>query len=215
MRPLDRGPRPADSRQPVLFREYQQARPYLIERIGNDCAYCNMRLDQNVEVEHVQPKSLYPRKRLAWNNLLLSCKNCNATKGDQDPAMNDLFWPDRDNTMRALTYGPGALIEPAAGLSKADRLRAMQTIQLTGLDATPDRKADASDLRWLMRQRAWDRATRAREGLARQPDNILLREQIIETAVADGYWPVWFTVFQDDRDLRLRLIKARSWGASR
>lgn len=35
-----------------------------------------------------------------------------------------------------------------------------------------------------------------------------MRNQIIDTATSTGFWSVWMTVFQDDIDMRQRLIKA-------
>lgn len=54
---------------------------------------------------------------------------------------------------------------------------------------------------------AWDMAVRAKDRLARCPVDATqdMREQIIETAQAKGYWSVWMTVFADDPVLLLKL----------
>jgi hypothetical protein len=35
-----------------------------------------------------------------------------------------------------------------------------------------------------------------------------MREQIIDTATSTGFWSVWMSVFQDDNDMKKRLIEA-------
>jgi len=69
MRPVQRGPEPVDAdgseRQ---FRDYKDARTDLIDRIGQYCSYCEMKLDAALDVEHVQPKTHHPNLKLAWSN---------------------------------------------------------------------------------------------------------------------------------------------------
>lgn len=51
------------------------------------CAYCESSLA--ADIEHYRPKSLYPRARFHWDNLLKGCKNCNNAKGDTFPLLAD------------------------------------------------------------------------------------------------------------------------------
>lgn len=46
----------------------------------------------------------------------------------------------------------------------------------------------------------WDIAVHSRDNLAKN-DIIALREQIIFTAKAYGYWDIWRTVFSGDEDM--------------
>jgi uncharacterized protein (TIGR02646 family) len=210
VRPVQRGSCPTkEGGVPIVFSTYQEARPYLIDCIGSYCSYCGMRLDASLAVEHVQPKSTNRALKLKWDNFLLACTNCNSIKKDKRVSVKAVFWPDRDNTQRAFRYGPGGLIEVNPTLSKIEQRRAQATIDLVGLDRTPDSRPNASDRRWLGRQRAWERAHDARRRLLIPLNNTRhFRSQIIDTAKETGFWPIWFTVFEGDRDMTRRLIKA-------
>jgi len=63
------------------------------------------------------------------------------------------------------------------------------------------------ELRFLV---AWDMAVRAKDRLAKCPTEFTddLREQIVDTAQANGFWSVWMTVFADDPVTRNRLLHA-------
>jgi hypothetical protein len=84
--------------------------------------------------------------------------------------------------------------------------KALKLIELVGLDRTPD-TSSASDRRWSNRREAWDIANHARRRLEKR-DFVELREQIVETAQAKGYWSMWMVVFKDDHDMLKRLIAA-------
>lgn len=56
-------------------------------------------------------------------------------------------------------------------------------------------------------QEAWEMAERARTRLARC-NNDDMKDQIIETVQAKGYWSIWMTVFENDPDVLQRLINA-------
>lgn len=210
MRPVDRGARPQDEQgQDIRFTAYPQARRELIRRLGEYCSYCEMHLDASLAVEHVRPKqppgatAVLPERALAWDNFLLACTNCNATKGDTDVVLNDYLWPDRDDTFRALTYKKGGLVEAAASPQQA---RAQRLIELVGLHKLSDTD-EAADRRWHNRREAWDIAERSKRNLAACP-NDAMRDQIIVAATAKGYWSVWMTVFGDDPEMTARLITA-------
>ena len=218
MRPVVRGNFPTDCHgDRIQYCEYSEARGELINRIGAYCSYFEMQLDSALAVEHVLPKKpkgslqIDLQRELDWNNFLLACPNCNSTKGNTDVVLDDYLWPDRDNTFLALKYLEGGIITPA--LSDKLGQKAQKTIQLFGLDKTPsiepglDHNNKSSDRRWANRREAWDMASRARKRLSNN-NTVELREQIVETAQANGYWSIWMTVFKDDADMIKRLIDA-------
>ena len=128
------------------------------------------RLRTHLAVEHVQPKVRRTTLRNAWSNFLLGCVHCNSSKGKKRVALRDFFWPDRDNTLRALEYVEGGLVKPHADLTAVDQVSARNTIALTGLDKFPGnlgREPTASDRRWLRRQKTWLLAKRDRDRLAK------------------------------------------------
>ena len=92
------------------------------------------------------------RRLLDWDNLLLACRNCNSTKLNKDVSRDNCFWPDQDNTYRALEYTEEGTVSPANDenlYTKASKL-----ISLLGLDKTPDVSSDASDRPWMNRREA-------------------------------------------------------------
>ena len=102
MRPVTIGDHPEDEDgDPLVFTDYKQARDPLIERIGDYCSYCEIALPSQIDVEHVLAKTLHPALELEWTNFLLACKNCNTIKSNKDIELEDLYWPHRDNTLRA------------------------------------------------------------------------------------------------------------------
>lgn len=71
-------------------------RTALAQMCHNKCAYCEARLDEQamyLEVDHFYPKSRYPLRVAEWTNLLASCKQCNARKGDHDPYVTQIIDP--------------------------------------------------------------------------------------------------------------------------
>lgn len=214
MRPVVRGEWPKNEKGNKLeFRHYQKARRELIDRLGQYCSYCEMKLDAALAVEHVQPKkpngaseNILERES-DWNNFLLSCQNCNSTKGNSDVEMAEYYWPHLDNTFRALKYSEGGMIELGDNLSIQDREKAKRTILLTGLDKHPLNDQKASDRRCFNRREVWDIAVRSKERL-KSVDHPSFREQIVDTALGHAYWSIWMTVFADDADMLRRLIEA-------
>lgn len=215
MRPVERGPWPTDDHgEPLDFSDYKKALTHLVDRCGGYCSYCGMRLDGGLHVEHVRPKKPggihHPDRERDWDNFLLGCPNCNSTKGDKDISLADHVWPDTDNTLRAFSYGAGGMIMVSQDMkSNTDRQKIERTMMLTGLDRFPGgkRPPELNDRRWSARRDAWDKAVLSREDLQNH-DNPGMRQQIIRTAIADGYWSIWYTVLKDDADMRRRLVEA-------
>ncbi len=211
MRPVDRGSIPLDNGgQPKEFRDYRYARRDLIDRLGEYCSYCEMKLGSSLAVEHVKPKKHHPDLELQWSNFLLACANCNPTKGSEDINLDDYYWPDKDNTVRAIEYREGGIVQADPNLSPEQRAKAEATIKLTGLDKIPgnDPKANdpkASDRRWEDRRKIWKKAKRSLCRL-QATDSQDMREQIVDSV--NSFWSVWMTVFRDYPDMRRRFIEA-------
>lgn len=205
MRPVVRGPEPSNA----PFTVYNQALGPLAQAVGWYCSYCERRLEVSLAIEHVQPKSLQPDQELEWTNFLLACVNCNSTKGDTHIQLDDFFWPDSDNTLRAFSYHQGGIVDTANGLSLNQEAIAHRTLELTGLDRRPggSHEPTPADRRWMFRKRAYDKASDVHSTLE-DSDTEIIRNLIIDLALATGYWSVWFTVFQNDEDMRKRLLAA-------
>ena len=214
MRPVRRGNSPISGN----YSDYENAKPNLISRIGGYCSFCERRIPTNLAVEHIQAKALSQYSHLigTWTNFLLACVNCNSTKGKKDVILSNILLPDRDNTFSAFSYIADGRIEPSnlaiiKGLTKL----AQDTLTLTGLDkkisvALDENGKESAIDRVAQRKEAWLTAQRAKGHIVKQPDNSILKEQVIETAKQCGFFSIWMTVFEDNADMRNRLIDAFS-----
>jgi uncharacterized protein (TIGR02646 family) len=217
VRPIRRNQSP----QQQDFHSYEKAQKFLISRLGSYCSYCERPVSTGLAVEHIQPKGLeingikpYEHLKGTWTNFLLACVNCNSTKGDKDVVLPNVLLPDRDNTFAAFAYIADGRIEPSSiainnGLVKL----AQDTLALTGLDkkisVTLDEngKQVAID-RVSQRSQAWLQAERSKKHIVKSPNNHVLKEQVTDTAKYCGFFSIWMKVFEDDADMRNRLIDA-------
>jgi uncharacterized protein (TIGR02646 family) len=212
VRPIYKGASP----RPTGFTPYADALPYLVSRLGNYCSYCERRIATNLAVEHIQPKSLatYAHLESEWDNYLLGCVNCNATKYNKDVVLAEVLLPDRDNTFAAFDYLEDGTIQPSqkavfAGLEQI----AKNTLTLTGLDKTQILLMDENEKfvaldRIGQRIQAWILAFMVKNDLQTQPTNITMRNLIVTVALEKGFFSIWMAVFAHDQDMRQRLIKA-------
>lgn len=209
MRPVIRGNTPRDSYgNAVQYAHYGDARDSLIERVGNYCSYCEVALHSSIQIEHVQPKSHRRDLETSWDNFLFACDYCNPIKGDKQVELSNYYWPDQDNTTRAITYDWNEPPKCAAGLNEGQMKLAKSTIDLTGLDRVPGHpKFSTRDRRWEKRNEAWGIALLARKDL-QENDTQQLRNSIVREAISIGFWSVWMAVFFDDLDMRRRFV---SW----
>lgn len=207
MRPVDKGTAPR------VYTDYQQALPDLVDRLGEYCSYCERRIETNLAVEHVCPKSLDPSMALDWINLLLGCVNCNSTKKDKPVVLDDYVWPDRDNTLRAFLYSEGGMVSAHPHLHPDLQSRAARMIWLVGLDKTPGhpeksrRPVSHRDKRWDRRFKVWNLAIELRADLSAN-DIPVVRKLIVDVALAEGMYSLWMTVFAEDTDMRHRFTAA-------
>lgn len=209
MRPVTRG----NSPQAVDFGDYQDARPFLIARIGPFCSYCERRTTP-LHVEHIQPKGLPQYAGLIgrWSNFLLACVNCNSTKREKDVQLDQHYLPDRDNTFAAFDYlQDGTVAHHAAdaigerslaltGLNKSIR----QTFDENGILVATDRVGD--------RMVAWGIVLESKAELDARPQDGM-RRQIVRTAMCEGFFSIWMKVFEGDPVMRQMLIDGFGVGA--
>ena len=209
MRPVTRGDVPKDANGvAVVFKQYGDARDYLISRIGDFCSYCEVALHSGIDVEHVQPKKWHPDLETEWSNFLLACDYCNPVKGKKDIALDQCYWPDTDNTSRPFVHELDRSPQLAAWLSPQQQAIARHTLELTGIDREPgDPKLTVKDRRWRKRREAWGVALRERQKIELS-DTTHQRDSAVHVAIGRGFWSVWMQVFHDDVDMRNRLNAA-------
>lgn len=206
MRQVDKGNAPTDKEgKEIIFKEYARSRRYLIDRIGEYCSYCERKIQANLAVEHVRPKSLNPELALIWNNFLLGCTNCNSTKGSKQIVLSNFVWPDTDPTFGYFKYDKSGIVKVADGVSNENlRAKINNTIRLVGLDKPAPRAgaADwerASDRRHEHRLKSFIDANRYSSFYKdASPEVKQAAKDLIRTIViADGFWSIWITAFSD------------------
>ncbi len=212
MRPVNRGDCPPDgSGKAMSFAKYEYARPYLTERMGDYCSYCEMPIQSGPHVEHIRCKDSNPDLKNEWTNFLLACHSCNSHKGTKIDTQADVdarLWPHLHRTFDVFEYHNGLVTLVAVGdADLAKRARATEAMVClrhrpkNGL--TDEQELRDSDRRWRKREEAWSNAVISRE-LLRQNNTPQARQQIVISARATGFWSVWMTVFKDDPDMRRR-----------
>ncbi|KIC01604.1 hypothetical protein OA88_13010 [Flavobacterium sp. JRM] len=79
----------------------------LLKFSHNKCCYCEMNIKEEskyLEVEHFHHKNFYKDEVLEWENLLPSCKKCNATKNDHDTVKEPIIDPSKIDPKKHLKY---------------------------------------------------------------------------------------------------------------
>ncbi|NNB55722.1 HNH endonuclease [Pseudomonas fragi] len=191
--------------------KYQDAIGDLEDCFGRYCSYCERRFPALLAVEHVSPKNSDEARATDWTNFLLGCVNCNSTKGKTPTNDQDFLWPDKDNTLTAIEYRAGGLVEAASSLDPQIVPKATALIGLVGLDRHPGQPADKQptdrDKRYLDREEKWKLAQDMRVRLMRN-DNDDYREALVNLAKESGFFSIWIAAFHDDADMRRRLVEA-------
>jgi uncharacterized protein (TIGR02646 family) len=201
MRPVSKGAHPTDPQGAnVVFREHTDATPYLKERLGRYCSYCERKIPSSLAVEHIVPKVLAPDKALLWENFLLACATCNSTKGTKNPDVTACLWPHTDDTFSALSYAESGSVKPNPNFDAATQQKALALIQLVGLH----KLHEGSDHRWDDRLEAWGKAKKIQALLLQKRDAKML--ELLISVAKDSCWSIWMTVFKSDLEVQNSLV---------
>ncbi|WP_282244153.1 HNH endonuclease [Stenotrophomonas sp. PS02300] len=194
-----------------VYAAYRDAIDDLEACFGRYCSYCERRIVVLLAVEHVSPKISDAARERDWTNFLLGCANCNSAKGDTPTNDVDFLWPDKDNTLAALKYKAGGVVSPSQELPAHILPKAVALIELVGLDRHPGQPATKQpadrDKRYVDREQAWRLAQRTREGL-KLNDSDVFRDTVVALAEHSGFFSIWIDAFNDDPDMRRRLVDA-------
>ncbi|MFZ3172180.1 MAG: HNH endonuclease signature motif containing protein [Carboxydocellales bacterium] len=207
MRPVDKGASPYDR-----INHYTDAQPYLENRIGIYCSYCELPLRHTPHVEHKESKNS-GGALTDWKNLLFSCVYCNSRKLEKIKAgqANLCIWPDNDNTFMAYNYENGMPTLNDSYLSQLGQAtydKAKKLFDIVMLDNVPSNPKD-KDRRWKNRVEAY---SIAKDLLS---DWIVMKEteykdktikSIKNNAIYSGFFSVWMTVFKDEVEIKNKLI---------
>jgi len=196
---------------PKVYARYQDAIGDLEECFGCYCSYCERRFPASLAVEHVSPKSHDSARETDWTNFLIGCVNCNSTKGTKKTNDQDFLWPDKDNTLKAIEYTTGGLVEVSSTLLPDIIKKANALIKLVGLDRHPGQppgnQPTDRDKRYLEREEKWKLAQLKCVALANN-DNDDFREALVDLAKQSGFFGIWMAAFHDDVDMRRRIVDA-------
>ncbi|WP_374439246.1 HNH endonuclease [Pseudomonas panipatensis] len=211
MRPVRRGASPLATD----YEDYRDAKPDLVSRLGPYCSFCERKISTQLAVEHIQPKGIAAYSHLIgnWENFLLACVNCNSTKKDKNVILANYYLPDRDNTLSTFTYLQNGQINPSPRLSQRKKAIANRTLKLVGLDKPIVSTLDENGVlialdRKSQRMEAWLSADLAKQQIDNDPGNNSLKAMAIMLAQASGFFSIWLTVFDNDQDMKNRLVSA-------
>ncbi len=210
MRPVRRNSSP----QSTDYKDYKDAKTDIISRIskgsfngftrGMYCSYCERNIPTNFAIEHIEPqKGKFGRPGLVgrWSNFLLACVNCNSTKLNKSIFFNYYLFPDRDNTFNAFTYFADGTIEPSAHLCIVNKVLAINTLELFGLDKAAIKSTDSNG-NYIAQDRAgqrleiWGIAEEALIDYIDSPNKAVIKS-IVNLMLDKGFFSVWMTVFKD------------------
>ena len=99
------------------------------------CAFCEGQLGAQAypQIEHYISRRSAPHRAFEWENLLPVCQVCNTFKGHADH-QGRLLKPDSEDPEPFFWITYEGVIDPHPGLNEADKLRALETIRLCGLN---------------------------------------------------------------------------------
>lgn len=220
MRPLDKGPVPLDEHgEAIAPTDYQSWRKALIDRIGYYCAYCNIPLSHNLQVEHVVPKDpppgYTPGDALAWDNMLLACGPCNNAKSNTPVNAAAFYLPENHNTHLAFTIENHAktghaIVAERPGLMDNQHQKARRTIDLTQLDNT-DERDKIVDIRSIRRKDAMEAVRAMKEIFDHSKSSPTYNadtaaENVARQAKVTGFFSLWFDAFDDEPAVMRTLV---------
>jgi uncharacterized protein (TIGR02646 family) len=206
VRSLDKGGTPthADGTA-IVFADYKDATPYLKQRLGRYCSYCERTIPASLAVEHKLPKTgAYQHLEHEWRNLLLACSNCNSSKGTNVPNHANPLWPDEDDTFAMIEYHRSGGVAPKSGLPPDASARVTALLDLVGLTKTPDQSGQ-TDHRFFDRLEVWRKAEQAVVDVETS-DSPALRRSTVEVARSSGGYSIWRHAFAADTNMTQRLM---------
>lgn len=213
MRPVVKGPAPQEAYNP-----YRDALEDLVDQIGSYCSYCEQVITHAPEVEHVQPKSLVPGLEHSWDNFLLGCKSCNSVKSNNPVDLNQIAFPDTDNTFLGLSYELDGHVKVSTLLPPYEAGLMASIVKLVKLHRHPDEahrrdRPTKRDKRVELRLDVWEIAQYQlnlyESFLWNAEFSATLAEQITDyLAPAKGFFSVWMTVFRNHPDILHKFIEA-------
>lgn len=222
MRPIDKGSSPVRGE----FNDYTEAHPYLIQRLGVYCSYCERRIEVMLAVEHMSPKTHCKKEERKWRNFLLACVQCNSSKKDtniQPHQLRDYVWPDRDDTFHMIDYLPinAYRATPVRWLNGLDKRRVGKTIGLVNINSHTNKYGATTYKNKLVKRqevaqvcirmkKAYLKARKLLKKYPNDPDVISnydsSKMDIVTAAKFSGCWSIWMQYFEGIPEIREILL---------
>jgi hypothetical protein len=213
MRPIiKQTPIDLDTKLPISFSEYKQAKPYLIDQLGEYCSFCERQLDEDIlAVEHIFHKDFYICLEKDWVNFLLSCGMCNSIKGTKNFAEILSFLPQIHNLLSYIDINDGFFVSVKPNLSSVETEKTIAFIKMVGLDRMYGHPQHTKgDKRYIKRSETYKKAKHKllQYSEMSNKNKSAFLEIIIELAKATGFFSIWFIVFEAYPEVRQALIEA-------
>jgi hypothetical protein len=212
--------------QKAILEKYKlssDAKPDLDDNLGPYCSYCEVfnkdnQVDHIVSQDQIDKKKLPKDMKFLWDNFISTCSKCNGkgNKTNKDVDFEKMYFPDRNNTFMAFTYGEGFVVTVNPNLSPKQQLKAQALMDLVGLDKFPIPSLNSKysnpkypkfdkrrDNRWMHRDEAWQYADRY---LTKYEKGQVDADSVANVADRRGCFSVWFTVFMAHKDVKKALI---------
>ncbi|OOG69990.1 HNH endonuclease [Flavobacterium sp. A45] len=202
MRPLDKT---LYANNELEYNPYGNAKPNLIEAIGNFCSYCEREgFSSSLDVEHIEDKDSHKDKEFLWINFLLACKNCNSIKGVKEINFENIILPHLDNTFSVFEYLESGLIVVKENINEPLKQKIKELISLIGLDRRPGHAHySTKDDRWQERKQAWELGKKYRQKYIDEKCDI---ETIVDLSLKTGFWSIWMNAFEEYPEVQKELI---------
>lgn len=117
-----------------LIKHYKEdeIRIPLFKSTNNKCSFCECYPAEggDVQVEHFNPKSLYPEETFAWENLMPICLKCNRKKSNHDTKLESLINPYLEDPEDFLDFDSLRIVAKTDSLDRKKSRRSIDTYNL-------------------------------------------------------------------------------------
>ena len=211
MRPVNRGeiPKKEDGTDKV-YTSYKQAKDDLKNALGAYCSYCEMGIENQVDIEHVIPQHHDSSLENDWNNFLLACKTCNIIKSDKNISRNGYVFPDTHNTSFLYKYSING-VNVRDDLDEDIKIVATATFNLVKLNRDVD-TSNMTDDRKFARNNSWNKAQEAlKDFLELLPITSTPEKKyalVNSTAnTCNGFFSMWIQIFKDYPEVKKAILE--------
>ena len=204
MRPINRGATPKnEDGTDKIYTSYGQAKDDLKDRLACFCSYCEMGTENQVDIEHVVPKSIRPDLVNEWSNFLLACKTCNILKDNNNTSRVGFVFPDTHNTSFLYEYSITG-VKVKDDLDDDTKELARATFDLVQLDRKLD-TSNRTDDRRFARDNSWKKAQEALNDLLELPTNPAMISATARSC--NGFFSMWIQIFKDYPEVKKAILE--------